>query len=188
MLNDGHVLFNTTATLVPQDVNRQADVYEWENGAPHLISAGTSEAGSSVFADASANGNDIFFTTGQSLVPQDEDEISDVYDAREDGGFPPPPKPSCANEEPCPGTITPPPALGGVPASATFSGTESLPPAPQNGPSAKPKPLTRAKKLANALKSCHAKQSRRKRAACEASARRHYGPIRHPAAKKRGKK
>jgi hypothetical protein len=188
ILNDGRVFFNTNATLVPQDVNHQADVYEWENGAPHLISAGTSEAGSSVFADASTNGNDIYFTTGQSLVPQDEDEIIDVYDARESGGFPPPPKPTCANDEPCPVAITPPPALGGVPASATFSGTESLPPAPQNGPPAKPKPLTRAEKLANALKSCHAKRSRRKRAACEASARKYYGPIRHPAAKKRGKK
>ena len=35
-------------------------------------------------ADASADGNDVFFTTSQSLVPRDQDEITDLYDARED--------------------------------------------------------------------------------------------------------
>jgi hypothetical protein len=181
ILNDGRVLFNTNATLVPQDVNHQADVYEWENGAPHLISAGTSEAGSSVFADASTNGNDIFFTTGQSLVPQDEDEISDVYDARENGGFPPPPKPTCANTERCPSTITPPPPLITASGSATFTGAESFLPSitPTTKSTTKPKPLTRSQKLAKALKSCHTKRNKKKRTTCETSAHKRYGPIHH---------
>jgi hypothetical protein len=172
ILNDGRALFNTTATLVPQDVNHQADVYEWENGIPHLISAGTSEAGSSVFADASTNGNDIFFTTGQSLVPRDEDEISDVYDARENGGFPPPPKPPCANAEPCPGAITPPPGFA-VPPTFSTPGTSYVAPAAP----AKPRPPapTAAQRLARALRSCKKDRARATRARCEKSVHRKYG-------------
>jgi hypothetical protein len=187
ILNDGRVFFNTVATLVPQDVNRQADVYEWENDAPHLISGGTSEAGSSVFADASTSGNDIFFTTGQSLVPQDEDEITDVYDARENGGYPPPSKPACASEEPCPGAVALPPAFVGASGSATFTGGESPPSSttPTTKSATKSKPLTRSQELAKALKSCHAKRNRRKRTACEASAHKRYGPIHHAGRPKR---
>lgn len=39
------------------------------------------------FLDASTNGDDVFFTTASQLVPGDDDELEDVYDARVDGGF-----------------------------------------------------------------------------------------------------
>jgi hypothetical protein len=50
---------------------------------------------------------------------------------------------------------------------------------------AKKKPLTRAQKLAAALKVCH-KQPKRKRASCERQARRKYGPPARKAKKARG--
>lgn len=177
VLSDGRVFFTTTGALVPQDVNRQADVYEWEDGAPHLISGGESEA-PAVFTDASVNGTDTFFTTSQSLVPSDQDEITDMYDAREDGGFPAPPAPTCAIETACPGAVAAPPTVGSAPASATFSGTEGPPVNITIKSVQKQKPLTRGQKLAKALKACHRDRNRKKRSACEASARKRYGPVR----------
>jgi hypothetical protein len=115
---DGSRLFFTSfADLLPGDTNDKADVYEWEtpgsspscadesspnyyaanDGCLFLISTGTSDS-DSAFVDSAANGRDVFFTTGQSLLPQDPDQI-DVYDAREGGGFPPAPE----APEPCTG-------------------------------------------------------------------------------------
>jgi hypothetical protein len=54
---------------------------------------------------------------------------------------------------------------------------------------AKAKVLTRAQKLANALKACKKDRSKRKRAACNATARKRYGPLAKKKAKgKRGKR
>jgi hypothetical protein len=187
-LNNGRVLFDTPNRLAPQDIDEQPNVYEWDpvgigscttsseqfralsNGCVGLISGGTSKVSESTLADASGNGSDVFFTTSQSLVPQDQDEITDLYDAREGGGFPPPPEAACAVESACPGPIGAPPSLGGAPASATLSGTESLPPSPKEPPIP-----TKAQELAKALKACHGERSRKKRAACEVSAHKRYG-------------
>jgi hypothetical protein len=191
MLSNGRVLFDTPNALVPQDTNGQPDVYEWDpvdvgscttsseqfralsNGCVALISGGTSKVSESTLADASADGSDIFFTTSQSLVPQDRDEITDLYDAREGGGFPPPPEPACAVESACPGLVGASPKLGAAPASATFGGVEGPP--TNVTVTVKPKSLTRAQKLDKALSTCHAKSSRKKRAACEVSAHKRYG-------------
>ena len=67
---------------------------------------------------------------------------------------------------------TPQPESFGDPASATFAGTGNLAPVPATKP--KPKALTRAQKLARALKQCH-KKPKRKRPACERKARKLYG-------------
>jgi hypothetical protein len=139
MLNDGRLFFTTLAKLTPQDVNEQADVYEYEQGAPLLISGGTSEVSRSEFVDASTDGSDAFFVTSQSLVPEDQDGITDLYDAREDGGVPPPPPPACPVEQACPGALPVALALAGVPASATVTGTEGPPPAAAVKPPVKPK-------------------------------------------------
>jgi hypothetical protein len=195
MLNNGRVIFNAAASLESNDINNQSDVYEWEpsgvgdcstssdrfsdvsDGCVGLVSGGASEAGFSQFADASADGSDIFFTTAQSLVPQDQDEITDLYDAREDGGFPPPPGPACAFATACPGAVAAPTALGTL-TSATLSGVEG----PPVGPAKTSKPPTRTEKLAKALKTCHAKKNRKMRVACESAARKAYGV--HPHVKK----
>lgn len=83
----GRVFFDTPQPLAPGDVNGVQDVYEWEGGALHLISSGTSQQ-PSFFLDNSESGADAFFITAEGLVAGDADESYDVYDARVGGGFP----------------------------------------------------------------------------------------------------
>jgi hypothetical protein len=83
------VFFTTTDRLVPEDNNGLMDVYEWVGGTVHLISTGAGEYGAE-FLDASPSTKDVFFVTRDRLVPYDRDENTDVYDAREGGGFPEP--------------------------------------------------------------------------------------------------
>jgi hypothetical protein len=125
LTNGGNRLFfDSEDALVPQDTNNERDVYEWEaqgagsciqaGGCLQLISSGRSEDGAS-FVDASEDGRDTFFLTDGSLVPGDPGAV-DLYDAREGGGFPVPPKPipcegdACQPlpsppEDPTPGTL-----------------------------------------------------------------------------------
>jgi hypothetical protein len=145
---DGQVFFQTSAQLVPQDTNETtakeehihplepgagADVYEWEadgaeegpgvfcrmvNGCTQLISAGE-DVGPERFLGASANGDDLFFSSAAQLVPQATPEFTNIYDARVDGGFPPlPPGVECTS---CQGVGSPPPQFN-APASRTFMG------------------------------------------------------------------
>jgi hypothetical protein len=121
------VFFDSRDALVTEDTNDDEDVYEWEaqgtgtcttsGGCVQLISSGRSEEGAS-FVDASEGGRDVFFLTDGSLVPSDPLGTVDLYDAREGGGFPIPPKPipcegdACqplpsSPEDPTPGTMVP---------------------------------------------------------------------------------
>lgn len=106
------------------------DTYEWEapgvgsceeggtdysplnEGCIYLVSTGKSPY-PSYFADASENGNDVFFFTRQQLVGQDKDELQDVYDARVGGGLASqnevPPVP-CEATDACHGQLQTPPA------------------------------------------------------------------------------
>ena len=84
--------------------------------------------------------------------------------------------------EACRGAPAPQPVFG-APASATFNGPGNFAP-PAVATVVKPKPLTRAEKLAKALKACKKDKSRKKRVACERQARRKYGPKKAKAKKK----
>lgn len=119
------VFFDSEDVLSIQDTNQRPDVYEWEAagagscthapGCVQLVSSGRSGE-ASTFLDASAEGTDVFFLTGESLVAGDPGSI-DLYDYREGGGFPAAPTaipcsadacqplPS-APEDPTPGTLT----------------------------------------------------------------------------------
>ncbi len=79
--------FETAEGLVDQDTNGKADVYMWSGGELRLISTGKA-ADASEFVDASADGDDVFFTTRERLVGADTDNQVDVYDARVGGGIP----------------------------------------------------------------------------------------------------
>ena len=175
------VFFDSADALSTQDTNGEEDVYEYEapgvgscgggsavnaGGCVSLLSGGVSTEPSS-FVDASANGSDVFFITRQSLLPEDQDQLVDLYDVRQGGGFPQPSVTACTGTG-CQGVPGSPPAFA-TPSSATFNGIGNYPPPPVTH--ATSKPLTRAQKLAKALKACK-KQSRRKRAACERHARR----------------
>jgi hypothetical protein len=125
--DDGRRLFfDSNDELALADSGKRPDVYEWEaggtgsctraGGCVGLISRGRNSEGGS-FLDASASGADVFFLTADSLVGTDTGS-ADVYDAREGGGFPEPPRPlECAGdacqflpsepEDPAPATLTP---------------------------------------------------------------------------------
>jgi len=147
-------------------------VYEWHDGQVSLISSG---GGTEPWITDS--GQDIFFLTTQPLTPGDSGTEKDIYDARVDGGFPVMTSAPCSGEA-CQGSMTLQPQPPGTSASAAFNGPGSPPAAeaPSANPNskAKSKPLTRAQKLAKALKACKSKHNKKKRAACEKQARKSY--------------
>jgi hypothetical protein len=185
--DDGNrVFFDSEQPLVPADVNGVQDVYEWEkegygscaaivparlnHGCVYLLTGGESPILSSL-VDADATGNNAFVEhvgpLGQLLAPAGRNEL---YDLRVGGGFP---RTSFA----CTGTgcqgVPPAPPLFATPASVTFAGVGDFPvPGPSRGVT--PRSLTRAQKLAMALKECRAKP-KRKRAACRRLAQKRYG-------------
>jgi hypothetical protein len=141
------VFFDSKDGIVPQDVNGQQDVYEWEEngvgscrqagGCVSLISSGTSNSESS-FADASANGKDVFFLTYSQLVPQDNDDLVDIYDAREGGGLPGPAASLACSGTGCQGVPGAPPIFA-TPSSVTFNGVGNFPAAVSSKSAAKRK-------------------------------------------------
>lgn len=191
--DSGRLFFDSSDALVPQDINKAEDVYEYEpagiggcsaslptydqgaGGCVGLISSGTAR-GESTFMDASANGDDVFFLTSERLAANDVDTSTDVYDAHVCSAVAPclsvpSSPPPCTTADACRAAPSPQPAIFGSPASGTFSGSGNL---AQKAPRAsKPKSLTRKQKLARALKICRRK-AKHTRAACERRARRTY--------------
>jgi hypothetical protein len=172
------VVFQTNEGLSPADSNGTRDVYEWHAGHVSLISSGRPSLEQSAERPVvliSPSGTDIYFNITAQLTPNDGDTDPDIYDARIAGGFSFPQPQPCSGEA-CQGALTPRAAMPGASASATFSGAGNLVPPVQIAavPKPKPKPLTRAQKLARALKACKAKHNKKKQAACEKQARRTY--------------
>jgi hypothetical protein len=100
MSDDGRVAFATAERLSPRDTNEIVDVYEFVGGRPQLIGAGTGDRdilpkivflypGQVVGLESmSRDGRDIYFSTYDTLVPQDENgPFVKFYDARTGGGF-----------------------------------------------------------------------------------------------------
>ena len=187
VLDDGQVFFDSRTPLVGQAVNGEVNVYEYENGSVDLISSGAG-SGASEFLDASASGQDVFFSTAQGLVQGDTDNQTSVYDARVDGGFPPGSGETqqvmaCEGAEACKPPASESPAQL-FPASTALSGSGNLaaPPVPltPSSPVTEAPPgkgsLTRVQKLARALRAC-AERPRAKRAACRAAAQRRFGVV-----------
>jgi hypothetical protein len=205
MSNDGaFVFFESPIALTPHALNDlqisvsehpfegrteaiyAENVYEWHEGHVYLISDGKDTAGvflpgcrfsATCLLGSDATGANVFFFTADSLVAHDTDTQADLYDAR-----------ICTSEEPC-ASESPPLAscLGeachGTPAAqvsspsggtVTLNGQGNLVP---SSPIVKPtnKPLTRAEKLAKALKGCRRTHKAKRRKRCETAARRTYG-------------
>jgi hypothetical protein len=181
--DDGsRLFFSSPDPLVPGLAGGVIKVFEYANGSPQLIS-GLGSSGNDVFLDASASGDDVFIATRERLVPTDDDELVDVYDARVDGGVPgsTASAPACEDGA-CQGAPSPAP-LFSAPISATFTGEGNLAPAV----SAKPRPSTK-RLLARALAACRRLKGRKRRAACIDSAKRRYEPRgrkRHPVVSRR---
>lgn len=113
--NGRRLYFTSSDALVGGDTNSSADVYQWEAlgegscaeapGCIDLISGGRGEGGR--FLDASADGADVFFLTGDSLVGSDPGSI-DAYDARIGGGLAEPQPPIPCNGDACQSLPSPP--------------------------------------------------------------------------------
>jgi hypothetical protein len=152
------VFFNTVERLLPQDTNGVSDVYEYDSltGELHLISGGDSKFGS-YFNDASPDGSNVFFVTGERLTGWDVDGSVDLYDARIDGGVPDPvpPAPGCVGD-----TCQPPPASlnDPTPSSSSFAGPQN--PVPLVKPLVKHKRKKIAKRHHKRVR--HAKHNRRR--------------------------
>jgi hypothetical protein len=186
MSDDGsRVFFDSPSALVPQDVNGRQDVYEWERegtgscgagavgGCVYLLSGGT---GSSISAliGASADGTNVFFVTRAQLTPEDDNEEFDLYDARV-GGVSPAPSVACSGVA-CPSAPVAAPGFA-TPSSATYNGGGNIAPPPvAKGVKVKAKQLTRAQKMAAALRLCK-RVAKRARSGCVVRARRRYGSV-----------
>jgi len=113
------VAFSTPEALVPGDEDGVANPYFWRAGELGLIAGAIPPSGfPSRPPTVSLDGNQVAFAVTSTLLPQDSDTASDVYVARVNGGFlPPPPSPicivsvNCQVREPQP-SPTPPPASG----------------------------------------------------------------------------
>jgi hypothetical protein len=209
LADDGRLYFNSPDDLVPAATNGKEDVYEYEpagvgscesptGGCVSLISGGGSDR-ESAFLEATPDGSSVFFMTESRLLAQDTDTAFDIYDARECSALSPcltlaSPPPPCAETEAC-RPAPPPQAIAGSYATTVVTASGNIAAAPGAGVLAesqgktvpKKKPLTRAQKLKRALKSCrkHHAHAKKKRAACERSARKRYG--KHKRHKQRAK-
>jgi hypothetical protein len=115
MSDDGRTFFSSKDALVPFDTNGLRDVYEYVDGRPQLISAGTGNqdtwgGGLLIYPSmttglegVSHDGVDVYFSTFDTLVPQDQNgEFIKFYDARSGGGFPfEEPRPPCKAADEC---------------------------------------------------------------------------------------
>ncbi len=123
LLPDGRLFFETGNDLVPQDVNGEIDVYQYDpaTGNVTLMSNGR-VATPSNFAGATADGTDVFIRTNETLVEWDDDSARDIYDVRviDSEALPPPPPPP----GPCPAAQCP------TPPTQTAPSAGNLQPAP----------------------------------------------------------
>lgn len=140
------VVFETAAPLVSGDTNAGAkpgcnaeetgcDVYEWEEqghgtcresaGCIRLLSDGVQSNGSK-YVNISSSGRDITFWTERGLSPADTDGVGDIYDARENGGFPyVPPSIPCGGNEICHHQPPSPPAPPNITSAGETGGNGS---------------------------------------------------------------
>ncbi len=142
LAEDGSRLyFESGDALVPRDSNGAVDVYQWQepgagtctltsptystqnDGCLDLVSSGQNHLDSR-FVEASPTGEDVFFATASSLLPQDPGGF-DIYDARVNGGLPIPtgPPPGCEGEA-C--QSPPEPPNDPTPASSSFEGAGNV--------------------------------------------------------------
>ena len=198
MSDDGqYVFFQSPVALAPGALNEvqvnnppgrtlAENVYEYHDGNVSLISDGRDTTANSAalgiptstrLLGVDRSGRNVFFAAGDQLTSQDTDTNRDYYDARicEEASpcvAPPPPPGAGCSEEACRGQAPGAPSSS-TPGSQTFTGPGNLTTAPAG--TAKPKPLTRAQKLAKALKACRTKHNRHKRTVCEKQARHRFG-------------
>jgi len=135
LADDGTVAFLTKTPLVGADqntpgtggnLNSGADIYEFRDGRPMLVTDGlinwpASDAGTPHALAISRSGRDIFFYAAARYTPDAIDGVGRLYTARIGGGIDFPPKPKPCPLEVCQGTPKGAPEEQGA-ASANFAG------------------------------------------------------------------
>jgi hypothetical protein len=161
--NGSRVFFESGDNLVPGDTNGFNNVYEWEGGRDYLISDGHG-TNPSYFLGSADEGSDLFFTTGEALVPADTNHGDiNIYDARIGGGFAEtaPSTPPCAGagcQEQTSSTTPTFAAIGS--AAAQGQGNLAAPAQPAaSKPKPKPKPKPKRKSRRRKRKAKDAKRS-----------------------------
>jgi hypothetical protein len=159
MADDGRAFFTTSDALVPRDRDGKiSDVYEYVGGRPQLITSGLGArdytGGSSVIKlfshpqftgleAVSHSGQDVYFSTFETLVPRDHNgEFVKFYDARTGGGFDESPALApCEAADECHGEDSSAPVPATVASGATVPGGNAQQPAKK-----KPKKKQKKKK------------------------------------------
>ncbi len=131
---DGNTfVFTSLRPFVPEDVNRNRDLYEWHDGSYRLITDGvtayddvradpTGVTTGPVIVGISPDGKDLVFKLAAQLTGHEIENTPQVFDARIDGGFSPPPSaPAPCVEDSCQGPLTSAPLLQ-APGSLTLHG------------------------------------------------------------------
>jgi hypothetical protein len=175
LTDDGSkVFFQTTDSLDPKDINGKFDVYEYAEGHTYLLSSGTGSRDSQIMNNT-ADGSDVFFSSYDSLAPQDTDKGGgDIYDARVGGGFEVEGASGACQGGDCQAGSAGSPAFRS-PASASLAVKGNSTPS-----------AGRQRKLRKALNACRKKPIKaRKR--CETHAKRRYGAHRTSSKSKGGK-
>jgi hypothetical protein len=175
-----YVFFQSASGLTPQAPNNVAlpggefaqNVYEYHGGHVYLLSGGgqpheTLGGGSDVgLLGAAESGHDVYFTTADSLLPEDKDTQVDIYDARVGGGFQSAAATAGCGGEACLGPSSGAPSLLS-PGSTTLAGAgDAAPPVTASGGPPRHASLTTAQRRALALRACQRKRAKRQRLAC----------------------
>jgi hypothetical protein len=118
--------FVTAERLLPRDVNKSADLYEWRGGALRLITDGvthypTGLAGPTPVAVDATGSNIVFSVASPGLTGYEHDGVANLYDARIGGGFERPSPPEHCEGESCQGPLAAAPASSAS-ASSKFIG------------------------------------------------------------------
>jgi len=161
-----YVFFSSEDALTPRTLNGLTNLYEYHDGEVALISDGHDDitvngSRASELIGTDESGKDVFFTTADSLVPQDTDTQVDIYDARIDGGPAPTVAQAPCSGDPCQGSASIPPPLltPGTPSVTGETNSSTIIPPAHVRPKVKAKP----KKLKKTHKKRRAKRATRKR-------------------------
>ena len=173
------VFFESTDALTPQAIDDPGgeleNIYEYRKGQVYLISDGRDVSGRVHMIATDASGADVFFTTADQLVAQDNDSDTDIYDARVDGGFAAPAASAECSGDECQGPLSAAPVLLSPGSELQAGGGNATATSTLATHAVVVKSSMRAQMLTKALEACRVKHVKAKRVACEAQARRKHG-------------
>jgi hypothetical protein len=143
------VFFSSHDALTPQGLIGANNIYEYHNGQTALISDGHDALNveghpATELIATDESGRDVFFRAADRLVPQDSDTQVDIYDAREDGGFPGPAGRASCSGDSCQGPVSESPSL--IAPLTSVVTEEPAGSTPRIVASAKPKAKTKTRK------------------------------------------